>query len=98
MARESNFDSTLSAEQFFLDRNTNFRLMGLFKDLTLKGKKIVGGSSEFVNMPLIKARGKFVNAWRKPNLALGMEIVTYKRENGIYGCPTPDLPNYEVGL
>lgn len=98
MAKESNFDTTLSAEQFFLDRNKPFRLMGLFEDLKVEGQKTVGGSSEFFNMPIIKAKAKFANAWRKTNLVKGLEIVKYKRENGIYGCPTPDLPNYEVDL
>ena len=49
-------------------------------------------------MSIIKAKAKFANAWRKPNLVKGLEIVEYKRENGIYGCPTPDLPNYEEDL
>ena len=69
-----------------------------FHNLKIKGKRPVGGSSEFFNMPIIKAKAKFANAWRKTNLVKGLEIVKYKRENGIRGCPTPDLPNYEEDL
>ena len=97
-AKEGDFDTTLSAEQFFHSKNKPFRLAGLFRDLKLKGKRPVGGHSEFFNMPIINARSKFANAWRQSNLAKGLEIVEYKRENGIYGCPTPDLPNYEEDL
>ena len=97
-AKESDFDTTLSAEQYFHSKNRPFRLMGLFRDLKVKGQKPVGGHSEFFNMSIIKAKAKFANAWRKPNLVKGLEIVEYKRENGIYGCPTPDLPNYEEDL
>ena len=98
MAKESDFDTTLSAEQFFHSKNKPFRLAGLFRDLKIKGKRPVGGHSEFFNMPIINARSKFANAWRQSNLVKGLEIVEYKRENGIYGCPTPDLPNYEEDL
>ena len=97
-AKESDFDTTLSAEQFFHSKNKPFRLAGLFRDLKVKGKRPVGGHSEFFNMPIIKAKAKFANAWRQSNLVKGLEIVEYKRENGIYGCPTPDLPNYEEDL
>ena len=72
--------------------------MGLFQDLKLKGKRPVGGSSEFFNMPIIMAKAKFANAWRQTNRNKGLEIVKNKREKGIRGCPTPDLPNYEVDL
>jgi hypothetical protein len=98
MAKENDFDTTLSAEQFFHSKNRRFRLAGLFRDLKVKGKRPVGGHSEFFNMPIIKAKSKFANAWRQTNLVKGLEIVEYKRENGIYGCPTPDLPNYEEDL
>ncbi len=97
-AKENDFDTTLSAEQFFHSKNRPSRLMGLFRDLKLKGQKPVGGHSEFFNMPIIKAKAKFANAWRQSNLNKGLEIVEYKREAGIYGCPTPDLPNYEEDL
>ena len=97
-AKENDFDTTLSAEQYFHSKNRPSRLMGLFRDLKVKGKRPVGGHSEFFNMSIIKAKAKFANAWRKPNLVKGLEIVEYKRENGIYGCPTPDLPNYEEDL
>ena len=97
-AKENDFDTTLSAEQYFHSKNRPSRLMGLFRDLKVKGQKPVGGHSEFFNMSIIKAKAKFANAWRKPNLVKGLEIVEYKRENGIYGCPTPDLPNYEEDL
>ncbi len=95
------YDTTLSAEQFFHSKNVPFRIGGLFRDLKVKGKRPLGGHSEFFNMPDTKSvRAKFANAWRKPNLAKGLEIVERKRRKGIHGCPvwSPSLPNYEVGL
>tara|TARA_X000001036_G_C20581214_1_gene766833 strand:- start:28 stop:651 length:624 start_codon:yes stop_codon:yes gene_type:complete len=50
-------------------------------------RKTIGGSSEFVIMPMKKAVAKFANAWRKANRKIGMKVVTWKRENGVRGCP-----------
>ena len=41
-------------------------------------------------MPIKKAVAKFANAWRKTNRKIGFEIVTWKRENGVRGCPYGD--------
>ena len=41
-------------------------------------------------MDLKKAVAKFANAWRKANRKIGFEIVTWKRENGKFGCPYGD--------
>ena len=83
------FDETLSSEQFFHKSNKAWRLAGLFRDLTAKGQKPVGGHSEFFNMPEKIAKAKFANAHRKANRAKGFETVTWKRQAGIHGCPTP---------
>ena len=63
--------------------------LGLFRDLTAKGQTAVGGHSEFFNMPEKIAKAKFANAHRKANRAKGFETVTWKRQAGIHGCPTP---------
>ena len=65
------FDETLSSEQFFHKSNKDWRLAGLFRDLTAKGQKPVGGHSEFFNMPEKIAKAKFANAHRKANRAKG---------------------------
>ena len=91
------FDETLSSEQFFHKQNKPFRLAGLFRDLTAKGQKPVGGHSEFFNMPEKIAKAKFANAHRKANRALGLETVQWKRETGIHGCPLPLENPEEIG-
>ena len=68
---------------------SDWRLAGLFRDLTAKGQTAVGGHSEFFNMPEKIAKAKFANAHRKANRAKGFETVTWKRQAGIHGCPTP---------
>jgi hypothetical protein len=83
------FDETLSSEQFFHKKNKNFRLAGLFRDLTAKGKKPVGGHSEFFNMNEKLAKKKFANAQRQDCKKIGLETVNWKRKTGIHGCPTP---------
>ena len=83
------FDATLSSEQFFHKKNKSWRLAGLFRDLKLKGQKPVGGHSEFFNMKEKQAKAKFANAQREANKKFGLEIVNWKRETGIHGCPTP---------
>lgn len=101
MAKENDFDTTLSAEQFFHSKNRPFRLKGLFADLKKDGEQTLGGHSEFFNMPNTKSiRAKFANAWRQTNLAKGLEIVEQKRRDGIHGCPSwsPYALNYEEGL
>lgn len=50
-------------------------------------RKTIGGSSEFFVMPVNRAKARFANAWRKCNLAIGLEIVNWKRNKGMYGCP-----------
>ena len=101
-AKVGTFDETLSAEQFFHSRNFPSRIAGLFYDHSRNGKgkkgRAVGGVSEFYNMPENQAKARFANSWRESNLAKGLEIVQNKREKGIRGCPTPDLPNYEEDL
>ena len=83
------YDSTLSSEQYFHKGNKDFRLAGLFRDLKMKGEKVAGGHSEFFNMPEKMAKAKFANAQRQACKNFGMEIVNWKRANGIYGCPEP---------
>ena len=83
------FDETLSSEQFFHKKNKSFRLAGLFRDLKAKNQKPVGGHSEFFNMNEKLAKKKFANAQRATNKKIGLETVNWKRETGIYGCPTP---------
>ena len=83
------FDAPLSSEQFYHKKNKSWRLAGLFRDLKLKGQKPVGGHSEFFNMKEKQAKAKFANAQREANKKFGLEIVNWKRENGIHGCPTP---------
>jgi len=83
------FDETLSSEQFFHKGNKKFRLAGLFRDLTAKGQKPVGGHSEFFNMPEKMAKKKFANAQRVTNKKIGLKTVNWKRKTGIHGCPTP---------
>jgi len=91
------FDETLSSEQFFHKKNKPFRLAGLFRDLKAKGQKPVGGHSEFFNMNDLTATAKFANAQRQTNKKIGLDTVTWKRENNIHGCPTPlDNPD-EIG-
>jgi hypothetical protein len=101
-AKVGTFDQTLSAEQFFHSKNFPWRIAGLFYDHSRNENgvktKAVGGVSEFYNMPEANAKARFANSWRQANLAKGLDIVTYKRANGIHGCPTPDLPNYEADL
>ena len=60
----------------------------MFRDLK-DSKKPVGGHSEFFNMPIKLAKVKFANAHRKANRKIGLEIVNWKRETGIHGCPLP---------
>ena len=91
------FDETLSSEQFFHKKNKPFRLAGLFRDLKAKGQKPVGGHSEFFNMNDLTATAKFANAQRQTNKKIGLDTVTWKRENNIHGCPFPlDNPD-EIG-
>ena len=94
-AKLGTFDETLSAEQFFHSRYKPFRGTGLFQDLRTKGEKPVGGSSEFYNMSVTQAKSRFANSWRQKNRALGLDIVTHKRDNGIHGCPVPLGQNEE---
>ena len=94
-AKLGTFDETLSAEQFFHSRYKPFRVTGLFQDLRTKGEKPVGGSSEFYNMSEIQAKSRFANSLRQKNRALGLDIVTHKRDNGIHGCPVPLGQNEE---
>ncbi len=94
-AKLGTFDECLSAEQFFHSRYKPFRVTGLFQDLRSKGEKPVGGSSEFYNMTKPEAAARFANSWRKSNMTIGQEIVDYKRENNIHGCPTPLGQNEE---
>ena len=61
----------------------------MFRDLTAKGQKPVGGHSEFFNMPEKMAKAKFANAHRKANRAKGFQTVSWKRQAGIHGCPLP---------
>ena len=72
-----------------------FRVTGLFQDLRTKGEQPGGGSSEFYNMSEIQAKSRFANSWRQKNRALGLDIVTHKRDNGIHGCPVPLGQNEE---
>ena len=91
------FDETLSSEQFFHKKNKSFRLAGLFRDLKAKNQKPVGGHSEFFNMQDKTATAKFANAQRQANKKIGLDTVTWKRENNIHGCPFPlDNPD-EIG-
>ena len=91
------FDETLSSEQFFHKKNKQSRLAGLFRDLKAKGQKPVGGHTEFFNMENVPAKAKFANAQRQTNKKIGLDTVTWKRENNIHGCPTPlDNPD-EIG-
>jgi len=91
------YDSTLSSEQYFHKGNKDFRLAGLFRDLKMKGEKVAGGHSEFFNMPEKMAKAKFANAQRQACKNFGMEIVNWKRANGIYGCPEPQDNKKERG-
>jgi hypothetical protein len=91
------FDETLSSEQFFHKKNKAFRLAGLFRDLKAKGKKPVGGHSEFFNMPEKTAKAKFANAQRKNCQKIGLETVQWKRATGIHGCPVPLENPEEIG-
>ncbi len=91
------FDETLSSEQFFHKKNKPSRVAGLFLDLKAKGKKPVGGYSEFFNMPEKTAKAKFANAQRKDCQKIGLDTVTWKRENNIHGCPTPLENPEEIG-
>ena len=91
------FDETLSSEQFFHKKNKQARLAGLFRDLKAKGQKPVGGHTEFFNMENVPAKAKFANAQRQTNKKIGLDTVTWKRENNIHGCPFPlDNPD-EIG-
>ena len=90
------FDETLSSEQFFHKKNKSWRLAGLFRDLKTT-KKPVGGHSEFFNMPEKMAKAKFANAQRQANKKFGLEIVNWKRETGIHGCPLPLENPDEIG-
>ena len=94
-AKLGTFDETLSAEQFFHSRYKPFRVTGLFQDLRTKGEKPVGGSSESYNMSVTQAKSRFANSWRQKNRALGLDIVTHKRDTGIHGCPVPLGQNEE---
>ena len=91
------FDETLSSEQFFHKKNKQSRLAGLFRDLKAKGQKPVGGHTEFFNMENIPAKAKFANAQRQTNKKIGLDTVTWKRENNIHGCPTPLENPDEIG-
>ena len=91
------YDETLSSEQYFHKGNKDFRLAGLFRDLKMKGEKVAGGHSEFFNMPEKMAKAKFANAQRQACKNFGMEIVNWKRANGIYGCPEPQDNKKERG-
>ena len=91
------YDSTLSSEQYFHKGNKDYRLAGLFKDLTVKGEKVAGGHSEFFNMPTRTALAKFASAQRENCKAIGMQTVNWKRNNGIYGCPFPQDNKQERG-
>jgi hypothetical protein len=57
------------------------------QSIGLDYRQTIGGSSEFVIMPMKKAVAKFANAWRKANRKIGMKVVTWKRANGVRGCP-----------
>ena len=91
------YDSTLASEQYFHKGNKDFRLAGLFQDLKAKGEKVAGGHSEFFNMPEKMAKAKFASAQRQACKNFGMEIVNWKRANGIYGCPEPQDNKKERG-
>ena len=91
------FNETLSSEQFFHKKNKSWRLAGLFRDLKAKNQKPVGGHSEFFNMQNKNAKAKFANAQRQANKKIGLDTVTWKRANNIYGCPTPLENPDEIG-
>ena len=93
--RFGTYDETQSAEKFFHDRNKDYCIKGLIYGFTTGVRvgskfdysKTVGGTSEFYNMPLKTAKGKFANAWRKLNRKLGLESVEKARANGQRGYP-----------
>ena len=104
--KDGTYDETLSAEQYFQEVNKPAKIKTLLnaavdawkinidengnQSIGLDYKKTIGGHSEFVIMPIKKAVAKFANAWRKTNRKIGFEIVTWKRENGVRGCPYGD--------
>ena len=104
--KDGTYDETLSAEQYFQEVNKSAKIKTLLnaetdawkinidengnQSIGLDYKKTIGGHSEFVIMPIKKAVAKFANAWRKTNRKIGFEIVTWKRENGVRGCPYGD--------
>ena len=88
-AKLGTFDETLSAEQFFHSRYKQFRVTGLFEDLSVEGEKPVGGKSEFYNMTKKQMHARFANSWRVNNRQIGLGIVAHKRTSGIHGCPEP---------
>ena len=97
------FDEALSAEQYFQNKNKSAKIQMLLNaavnawkvktakngDLSIATdySRTIGGHTEFVIMDLKKAVAKFANAWRKTNRKIGFKIVTWKRENGKFGCP-----------
>ena len=105
MTKAGDYDTTLSAEQYFHSKNKASKiqpiLQAIAKDCWTIGidkktllpkvqvdyRKTIGGSSEFFVMPVNRAKARFANAWRKCNLAIGLEIVNWKRNKGMYGCP-----------
>lgn len=100
------FNETLSAEQFFQNRNESAKIKTLLNaatnawkvktepngDLSVVTdyKRTIGGHTEFVIMDLKKAVTKFANAWRKANLAIGQKIVDKGRKAGKFGLPYGD--------
>jgi len=104
--KDGTYDDALSAEQYFQKRNEAAKIKTLLNaavnawkvetakngDLSIATdyKRTIGGHTEFVIMDLKKAVAKFANAWRKTNRKIGFEIVTWKRENGKFGCPYGD--------
>tara|TARA_B100000470_G_scaffold31308_1_gene21001 strand:- start:361 stop:954 length:594 start_codon:yes stop_codon:yes gene_type:complete len=88
------YDTTQSAENFFHSRNGEYCIKGLiygFSPISLfseyDSKKTIGGTSEFYNMPVKTAKGKFANAWRKINRVLGLKGVQAARARGQFGYP-----------
>ena len=104
--KDGTFDEALSPEQYFQEVNKPAKIKTLLnaavdawkintdengnQSIGLDYKKTIGGHSEFVIMPIKKAVAKFANAWRKTNRKIGFETVTWKRENGVRGCPYGD--------
>ena len=94
--RFGDYDTTQSAENFFHSRNGEYCIKGLiygfspislFEEYEAQRSNFIGGTSEFYNMPVKKAKAKFANAWRKINRVLGLKGVQAARARGQFGYP-----------